>query len=344
MTEPASIAQQYDSAVRQANTFAELDSLRQRFLGKKSELKALSRALGALPPEARKARALELNEVSTRITTDLTERLEAARRAEAEARWQSEGIDVTLPGSAPRQGAWNPLTEVEQRSLAILRRLGFEFRTGPEVEKPYYNFDALNIPPHHPARDLQDTFWLDGGLVLRSHTTTVQARVLAEKAELPIKVSSAGRVYRNEAVDATHMAMFHQLEGFWLEEGLTLADLKGVLAFVVRELYGPEHRIRFKPKYYPYTEPSIGLDITCTRCRGKGCEACHGVGWVTLMGAGMIHPNVLREFGYDRPGLRGLAFGWGTTRMAAQWLELSKVRRLYDTKRRQLQYLHRGLA
>ncbi|TDE57740.1 phenylalanine--tRNA ligase subunit alpha [Nonomuraea mesophila] len=337
------IAAAFDAAVRAATTYAELDSVRSSFLGKRGPIKAMSRRLGSLPEDERIRRAVVLNEVSARMQAELDRLLPEAQRRELEARWRSEEIDVTLPGTTHRRGAWNPLSQVEQRSLAVLRRLGFEYREGPEVEDPYYNFDALNIPKHHPARDLQDTFWLDGNLVLRSHTTTVQARVLAERPELPIKVASAGRVYRNEAVDATHMAMFHQLEGFWLAPGLTLAHLKGVLAFVVRELYGPEVRIRFKPKYYPYTEPSIGLDISCTRCRGAGCDACHSVGWVTLMGAGMIHPNVLREFGYHRPGVRGLAFGWGTTRMTAQWLELNKVRRLYETQQRHLRYLTRGL-
>nr|WP_281400972.1 phenylalanine--tRNA ligase subunit alpha [Amycolatopsis umgeniensis] len=327
--------------MREAGTVAQLDAMRLKFFGKRSEFKAMFRALGGLEPEERKAKAVVLNAEFDRLEREFAARLAEVGRQESEARWRAEAVDITLPGLAPRRGAWNPVTEVEQRCLAVLRQLGFEFRSGPEAEDPYYNFDALNIPAHHPARDLQDTFWLDTGAVLRSHTTTVQARVLAGKPALPIKVASAGRVYRNEAVDATHLAMFHQLEGFWVDNGLSLADLKGVLAFVVRELYGPKARIRFKPKYYPYTEPSVGLDISCTRCGGDGCDACHRVGWVTLMGAGMIHPNVLREFGYDRPGVRGLAFGWGLTRMTAQWLGLSKIRQLYEVKQRQFQYLDR---
>jgi len=214
---------------------------------------------------------------------------------------------------------------------------------GPEVEHPFYNFDALNIPEHHPARDMQDTFWVTGGLLLRSHTTTVQARVLESKPELPIRVASLGRVYRNEAVDATHLAMFHQFEGIWVDRGLGFHHLKGTLAFIARALFGAERRVRFKPKFYPYTEPSVGVDVSCAVCDGAGCEACHGAGWVTILGAGMVHPKLFLQFGYDPDEVSGIAFGLGTTRMAAQWAGVSKVRSLYETDMRVHAALHRGL-
>jgi phenylalanyl-tRNA synthetase alpha chain len=232
---------------------------------------------------------------------------------------------------------------VERQCLEVLRQLGFSLRDGPEVENPYYNFDALNIPEHHPARDMQDTFWVDGRYVLRSHTTTIQARTLERSEPLPVKVAAAGRVYRNEAVDATHLAMFHQLEGFWVDRGINFAHLKGVLSYVARALYGKAAQFRFKPKFYPYTEPSIGLDIACTACGGRGCEACHSQGWVTIMGAGMIHPKILRQFGYARAGVRGIAFGWGTTRMTAQWLGLDRVKSLYEQDHRFFQRLNRRM-
>ncbi len=231
--------------------------------------------------------------------------------------------------------------------MAVMRQLGFERVDGPEVDHPYYNFDALNIPEHHPARDMQDTFWVDAGWLLRSHTTTVQARVLEQKPELPIRVCSSGRVYRNEAVDATHLAMFHQLEGIWLDRGLTFAHLKGTLAFIARSLYG-DHRIRFKPKFYPYTEPSIGVDMACAVCGGSGdhegrsCEACHGAGWVTILGAGMVHPKLLLEFGYDPEEITGIAFGLGTTRMASQKAGTKKLRLLYEQDQRVMRTLKRG--
>ena len=245
-----------------------------------------------------------------------------------------------MPGQTTRRGARHPLTVVENQCMDVLRRLGFKLVDGPEIDDAYHNFDALNIPEHHPARDMQDTFWVTGGLLLRSHTTTVQARVLSSKPSLPIRIASAGRVYRNEAVDATHLAMFHQLEGLWVDRGLTFANLKGLLSFIAKSLYG-EGRIRFKPKFYPYTEPSVGVDLACALCDGEGCEACHGAGWVTILGAGMVHPKVFKEFGYDPDEVSGIAFGLGTTRMAAQWAGVSKVKSLYDQELAVLHDLHR---
>jgi phenylalanyl-tRNA synthetase alpha chain len=233
---------------------------------------------------------------------------------------------------------------VERRCLSILQRLGFTLVDGPEVEDEFHNFDALNIPKHHPARDMQDTFFVNGGLLLRSHTTTVQARVLGERRPLPIRVASAGRVYRNEAVDATHLAMFHQLEGLWIDRGLGFAHLKGVLLAVAEGLYGPGHHFRFKPKFYPYTEPSVGMDIRCTACEGAGCAACHGAGWVTIIGAGMVHRNVFTTFGYDPDEVSGIAFGWGTTRLAAQLVSIARVKSLYESDLRVHQAMYRGRA
>jgi phenylalanyl-tRNA synthetase alpha chain len=238
------------------------------------------------------------------------------------------------------------LEVVERRCLEVLRQLGFEVANGPEVEHPYYNFDALNIPEHHPARDMQDTFWVQGGLLLRSHTTTVQARILEANREkgasaLPIRIASMGRVYRNEAVDATHLAMFHQLEGLWVDRGLTFAHLKGVLDFVARSLFG-DRKVRFKPKFYPYTEPSVGVDLACGVCGGKGCEACHGAGWVTILGAGMVHPKVFKEFGFDPNEVSGIAFGLGTTRMAAQWSGVTRPKSMYESDLRVHDALSRG--
>ena len=318
-----------------------LDQVRRAHLGKNSAIKGASQVIRDLPPEQRPAFARAFNEAKEAMEAELAsaqERVEARTRA---AQLAAEWVDLTLPGIAPRRGARHPVTEVEIRCLAVLRQLGFQLMEGPEVESPFYNFDALNIPKHHPARDMQDTFVVDGDLVLRSHTTPVQARVLEQRPPLPIKVASAGRVYRNEAVDATHLAMFHQLEGFWLDRGLTLAHLKGVLAFVARSLYGEQRPFRFKPKFYPYTEPSVGMDLQCTGCSGRGCAACHGAGWITIIGAGMIHRNVLIPFGYDPDQVSGIAFGWGTTRMAAQWVGLSKIKSLYEQDLRLFSAMHR---
>lgn len=332
-----------------AETPAALDELRRRHTGKKSPMKALLKGLRTVPAEERPAVAATINEAAASIEAELDS---ARTRIEAEAlaaQLEAEWMDLSMPGTQMERGARHPLTEVEDQCLAMLARLGFEVVDGPEVEHPFYNFDALNIPEHHPARDMQDTFWVSGGWLLRSHTTTVQARVLEGRPALPIQVASRGRVYRNEAVDATHGAMFHQLEGVWVDRGLTFAHLKGVLAFVARSLYG-DRRIRFKPKFYPYTEPSVGLDLACANCNGTGmaadgpCEACHAAGWVTILGAGMVHPKVLRQFGYDPAEVSGIAFGLGTTRMAAQKTGATKVKSLYGQDMRTMRTLKRGAS
>lgn len=329
-----------------------LEEVRRVHTGKKSALKAALRGLRDVPAQERPQVAREINEAQATMEAELE-----AAAAEIEARALERQIaaewqDLSMPGVAPRRGARHPLTDVTVRIMEVLRQLGFELVEGPEVEHPYYNFDALNIPEHHPARDMQDTFWVDGGYLLRSHTTTVQARVLEEAGKrgmsaLPIRVASSGRVYRNEAVDATHTAMFHQFEGIWIDRGLTFTHLKGVLAFVARALYG-EHRIRFKPKFYPYTEPSVGVDLACAACDGYGvvdelpCEACHAAGWITILGAGMVHPHVFTEFGFDPSVVSGIAFGLGTTRMAGQKVGVTKIKSLYEQDLRVLQRLHRG--
>ena len=330
-----------EAALSPEAVLAALDEVRRHHTGKKSPLKELLRALRDQPPEGRPAFAQDVNDAQAVIEAELATATAAAHERAMQARLAGEWEDITLPGTAQRRGARHPLTETELRCMNLLRQLGFHLVDGPEVETPYFNFDALNIPEHHPARDMQDTFWLPNRLLLRSHTTTVQTRVLQRRPPLPLRVASAGRVYRNEAVDATHLAMFHQFEGIWVDRGLTFAHLKGVLAFLAKSLYG-DRRIRFKPKFYPYTEPSVGVDLLCSRCDGDGCEACHGAGWVTILGAGMIHPKVFLEFGYNPDEVSGIAFGLGTTRMAAQGAGIAKVKSLYEQDLRVHEMLHRG--
>ncbi|MCA8960043.1 MAG: phenylalanine--tRNA ligase subunit alpha [Planctomycetes bacterium] len=328
-----------------ANSPQELEEVRRNHTGKKSALKNALASLKSVSAEERPVVAREINEAKNAIESELESakiRVEsAAQSSQLDAEWQ----DLTMPGVAFPRGARHPLNLVESRITSVLRRLGFEVVDGPEVDNAYFNFDALNIPEHHPARDMQDTFWVEGGLLLRSHTTTVQARVLQARSreDLPIRVASLGRVYRNEAVDATHLAMFHQYEGIWVDRGLTFAHLKGTLSFIAHSLWGESGRIRFKPKFYPYTEPSVGVDVACTSCDGAGCDACHGAGWVTILGAGMVHPNVFAEFGFDPDEVSGIAFGLGTTRMAAQWAGVSKVRSLYEQDLRVHRTLYRGM-
>ncbi len=322
---------------------AAVEEVRRTHTGKKSPIKTAFKELRNVAPEERSTVAAALNSASETITAELEAATKTIATNALAAQLNAEWEDLSMPGQTTRRGARHPLTVVENRCMNVLRRLGFELVDGPEIEAAYYNFDALNIPEHHPARDMQDTFWVTGGLLLRSHTTTVQARVLESKPPLPIRIASAGRVYRNEAVDATHLAMFHQLEGLWIDQGLTFANLKGLLSFIAKSLYG-EGRIRFKPKFYPYTEPSVGVDLACALCDGEGCEACHGAGWVTILGAGMVHPKVFKEFGYDPDEVSGIAFGLGTTRMAAQWAGVSKVKSLYDQELAVLHDLHRPPA
>ncbi len=328
---------------------AALDEVRRAHTGKKSPLKLALRGLRDVPPDERPAVAQAIQRAQAQIEEELARAAAALQERELQARIEAEWADLSLPGVAVERGARHPLTEVEWRAMGVLRRLGFEVVDGPEVEHPYYNFDALNIPEHHPARDMQDTFWVRGGWLLRSHTTTVQARTLEARKELPIRIACMGRVYRNEAVDASHLAMFHQFEGLWIERGLTFSHLKGVLAYIAREIYG-DRPVRFKPKFYPYTEPSVGVDIQCARCEGAGeregvpCETCHAAGWVTILGAGMVHPKVFIEFGFDPDEVSGIAFGLGTTRMAAVAAGVPKIKSLYETDLRVHPALHRGRA
>jgi phenylalanyl-tRNA synthetase alpha chain len=307
-------------------------------------VKTALKSLGGMPAEERPRFAKEINEAQQEIERDLqaadTRIAEAAVAKQIESEWQ----DLSMPGIAQQRGAIHPLTQVHKKAMDVMRRLGFVLAEGPDIETPYYNFDALNIPENHPARDMQDTFWLPNDHLLRSHTTTVQARVLQKKPPLPIKVVAAGRVYRNEAVDATHLAMFHQFEGIWVEEGLTYGHLKGTLLEIAKSIYGEGHAFRFKPKYYPYTEPSVGLDMQCTVCLAKteNCPTCKGAGWITILGSGMIHPKVFIEFGYDHTKVSGIAFGIGSARIAAQASGLTTLKPLYDQDLRVHRTVHRG--
>jgi phenylalanyl-tRNA synthetase alpha chain len=334
----------FRSELSAAQTPDALQDLRTRYLGKKSYVKTALKSLGAMPAEERPKFAKDVNDAQAAIERELdgaTARIaEAAVARQIESEWQ----DLTLPGIAQQRGSTHPLTQVQAKCMDVMRRLGFELAEGPDIDTPYYNFDALNIPENHPARDMQDTFWLPNNMLLRSHTTTVQARVLQKKPPLPIKVVAAGRVYRNEAVDATHLAMFHQFEGIWVEEGLTFGDLKGTLLEIAKSIYGEDHLFRFKPKYYPYTEPSVGMDIQCAVCFGKTdqCPTCRGAGWITILGSGMIHPKVFIEFGYDYTKVSGIAFGLGTTRIAAQAAGMTALKPLYEQDLRVHRTIHRG--
>jgi phenylalanyl-tRNA synthetase alpha chain len=336
---------EFDREIKAVRDSSALQMLRDRYVGRKAgAVTALMKTLGALTAEARRQAGQDLN----RLKDEVEQALETAKASLEsnlkEGRLARERVDITLPGRIPPYGRRHPLTAAREDLEDIFLAMGYEIFDGPEVEDDYHCFEALNMPPDHPARDMQDTFWLPNNHLLRSHTTTVQARVLEQHPPLPIKVVAAGRVYRNEAVDATHLAMFHQFEGIWVEEGLTYGDLKGTLLEIAKSIYGEGHEFRFKPKYYPYTEPSVGMDMQCTVCLSKdeNCPACRGAGWITILGSGMIHPKVFLEFGYDHTKLSGIAFGIGTTRIAAQAAGMTALKPLYEQDLRVHRGIHRG--
>jgi phenylalanyl-tRNA synthetase alpha chain len=301
--------------------------LRRRWLGKEGTLKEALKNLRNLPPEERVSVASQLNDLQTTLDAFLEsedERLRGDAQAKA---LEQEYVDLSLPGTHRARGGIHPVTKVERTIQRILASCGFSVLSGPELETEYYCFDALNIPKHHPARDLQDTFFTESGKVLRTHTTSVQSRVLETK-QIPLKVASMGRVFRNESEDASHRAMFHQLELIWLEKQIGLSHLTGLITYILKELYGKQKRIRFVSKYYPYTEPSIGAQIDAG-----------GDEWTTVGGAGVIHPAVLREFGYDPSQVQGVAFGLGTSRLVAEFFSMGHLRDVYANDLRVLKGL-----
>jgi phenylalanyl-tRNA synthetase alpha chain len=303
--------------------------LKRTWLSKDGLIKQLFSQLRGVSAEERPQIASLCNDLKQRVEGHFAALEEKQAREVRLKALAKEGFDLSLPAFTPGFGMLHPITIVEQRVAAVLQQLGFVAIDGPVVETEYYCFDALNIPKHHPARDMQDTFYTDHDHVLRTHTTSMQSRVL-ERGELPVRAMASGGVYRNEAEDASHTAYFHQFDLVWVEEGLTLSHLMGVMQLVLRELYGKRRKIRFVPKFYPYTEPSIGAQVDCGCCKGKGCSSCGQSGWITVAGAGMIHRNVLAEFKYDTDKVEGFAFGFGTGRLAAQLCDYDDIRKLYQ--------------
>lgn len=302
------------AALNEADTLARLEELRIQYLGKKGELTAVMKGMGKLSPEERPVIGQLANEVLTGIETALEAKKSALEMAAADAKILSETIDVTMPGRRTAKGKKHPLTTVLDELKDIFIGMGFTIAEGPEVELDYYNFEALNIPKDHPARDSQDTFYIDENVVLRSQTSSVQARVM-EQQQPPIRLISPGRVYRSDAVDATHSPVFHQVEGLVVDKGITMADLKGTLEVFVKKLYGENTRLRFRPHHFPFTEPSAEVDISCFNCGGEGCRICKGEGWIEILGCGMVHPKVLSGCGIDPEVYSGFAFGIGLERI-----------------------------
>jgi len=287
-----------------------LEIVRTKYLGRKSELNDILKSLGAMSLEEKKVTGAAANK--TRIEM---EQLLAAKENELNKVVDTESVDITAPGRLYPVGHLHPVTQVLNELVGIFESLGYEVADGPEVEDDWHNFEALNMGPEHPARDMQDTFYLTDGNLPRTHTSSVQIRYM-ENHKPPIKIISVGKVHRNENEDATHSWIFHQVEGLVVGEGVTFADLKGTLDLVAKKILGPDTKTRFRPNFFPYTEPSAEMDATCPQCKGAGCRSCGGTGWLELLGSGMVHPNVLRNMGIDPEKYSGFAFGLGVERIA----------------------------
>ncbi len=316
-------------ALESCNDRKDLEELRVRFLGKKGELTAILKQMGKLSAEERPIIGQLANEVRAKIEAELEKRIGELKRAETEEKIKAEAIDVTMPGSEIALGKKHPLTKVLDEVKEIFLGMGFSIAEGPEVETDYYNFEALNLPKNHPARDTQDTFYISENILLRTQTSPVQIRTM-EKEKPPIRVISPGRVYRSDAVDATHSPLFHQIEGLVVDKGITMADLKGTLEVFVKRLYGEEAQVRFRPHHFPFTEPSAELDTMCFACRGEGCRLCKGEGWIEILGCGMVHPKVLRGCGIDPEVYSGFAFGLGLERIVMRRYNIDDLRLFYE--------------
>jgi phenylalanyl-tRNA synthetase alpha chain len=316
--------------LRSVSSLEDLSALRDRYLGRKKGLISLElKKLGALSPEERSVVGQQLNQLKGRVQDALSDEQEKLKGQEREVQLTQEQIDVTLPGYPFPVGGIHPLRRVRQEMEEISVRMGFSVVTGPEVESDYYNFEALNIPQGHPARDDQDTLYLSDTLLLRTHTSPVQIRAMEEQKP-PVRIVVPGRVFRRDAVDATHSPMFHQMEGLLVDEGITLADLKGTLEVFLRELFSEETRVRFRPSYFPFVEPGAEVDISCIFCAGGGCRVCKGSGWIEIMGAGMVHRRVFQMVGYDPERYTGFAWGMGIDRIAILKYQVDDLRLFFE--------------
>ena len=317
------------AALANAKLPQEIDELRVRFLGKKGELTGILKQMGKLSPEERPVIGQLANEVRSWIETDIETRLTEIKASQMAARLESEKLDVTLPGKRPQFGAKHPLSIVLDEIKEIFIGMGFEIADGPEVETDYYNFEALNIPKDHPARDTQDTFYINDNILLRTQTSPVQVRVMEQKKP-PIRIISPGRVYRSDALDATHSPLFHQIEGLVVDKGITFADLKGTLETFIKRLYGEDSVVRFRPHHFPFTEPSAEVDVQCFNCKGEGCRLCKGEGWIEILGCGMVHPKVLSNCGIDPEVYSGFALGMGLERVVMSRYNIDDIRLFYE--------------
>ncbi|MGQ0678502.1 MAG: phenylalanine--tRNA ligase subunit alpha [Actinomycetota bacterium] len=330
IAELESIGDKALNALRGVGSGAQVREVEIEYLGRKGPLSSIGKLLGSLPPDQRKVVGQAANRVRGIIESAIAAQLDELGRSVGAARLAAERIDVTLPGRTPPVGRLHPLTEIQEQIVDIFVGLGFQVAEGPLVETDYYSFQALNIPPDHAARSMQDTFYLEGAeaLVLRPHTSPVQVRLM-EASPPPHYVVVPGVVARRDEVDANHLAVFSQIEGLAVDQGIGFADLKGVLEVFAKQMFGPQLTVRMHPSYFPFTEPSAEVYVSCFACDGSGCPTCRGEGWIEIMGAGMVHPNVFRAVGYP-PETTGFAFGMGIERIAKLRYSVTDLRSFYD--------------
>lgn len=319
------IYQDASAELRQAETVDSVEALSVRYLGRKGLVTGFLRNVSSLPAEEKPVAGKKANEVKKALETAFKDKIESIEKSADEA---DAGIDVTLPGRKVAPGSLHPLTTITNEICDIFTRLGFEVVEGPEIETDYYNFEALNIPKNHPARDMQDTYYISENTVLRTHTSPTQPRVM-EKQEPPVRIIAPGKVYRCDS-DLTHTPMFHQVEGLLVDENVSFGDLKGILTTFVHQMFDEETSLRFRPSFFPFTEPSAEVDILCVMCRGKGCRICSKTGWLEVLGAGMVHPAVFENVGYDTSKYTGFAFGMGVERITMLKYGIDDIRKYFE--------------
>lgn len=318
------------SALEKASSEDEVEKLSIRYLGRKGLVTQYLRNISSLPEEQRPEAGKKANQAKKAIEKAVKKAKE--RAAGQREKSETEAIDVTLPGRPAPHGSIHPITRINRRICDIFARMGFEVAEGPEVESDYYNFEALNIPKNHPARDMQDTFYASENIVLRTHTSPIQVRIMEQYAP-PVRVVAPGKVYRCDS-DLTHTPMFHQIEGLLVDEDVCFGDLKGVLTEFVHRIFDPETSLRFRPSFFPFTEPSAEVDILCVICRGKGCKVCSNTGWLEVLGCGMVHPSVFENVGYDTERFAGFAFGMGVERIAMLKYGINDIRLFFEGDQR----------
>ena len=320
-------------AVQSCANESEIENLRVKYLGKKGELTAILKQMGSLSPEERPKMGALVNEAKQELEELIAVKKDELKKAATEQKLKDETIDITMPAKEVKPGKLHPLNTVLDDMINIFQSMGFDVVDGPEVETDHYNFECLNVPADHPARDMQDTFYLAENLLLRTQTSAAQIRTM-ETRKPPIRVICPGRVFRADEVDATHSPVFHQIEGLVVDKGVTMCDLKGVLEQFAQEIYGNDTKVKFRPSFFPFTEPSVEVDVTCSECGGKGCRVCKGSGWIEILGAGMVHPNVLKSCGIDPEEYSGFAFGIGLDRLTTTRYKISDIRLLFENDKR----------